>query len=61
MELEAVVSQLIRDFNITLQTKPTTHFPRDLDVATALLESLVGLLSEQTLLSTHTVCVVLNA
>lgn len=58
-ELEMAVSDLIRTFNNTVQPNPTTHFPRDLDIATNVLESLLDLVSEESLLSIHTVCTVM--
>lgn len=54
-ELEMAVSDLIRTFTSTVQPNPTTHFPRDLDIATNVLESVMDLLSEESLPSIHTV------
>lgn len=54
-ELEGEVEQLIRVFKLTAQPKAITHFPKDLDVAADVLESLVDLLSEESLQSTQTV------
>lgn len=59
-QLETVVSQLIRAMNATTQPQPMTLFPRDLDVANGVLESLIDLLSEELLPSIHTVCLVMS-
>ena len=55
-ELHDAVTQLIRVFNDIIQPKVTTHFPRDLTVAADVLESLVDLLSKESLVPAPTVC-----
>lgn len=56
-ELDEAVSQLILLLNTTTQPRFTTHFPKDLLVICDVLESLLDVLSEESLPSTHVVCV----
>lgn len=55
MELNDTVTELIRVFNEAVRPKVVTHYPRDLTVAADVLESLVDLLSEESLVPAHTV------
>lgn len=54
-ELDALVSELIRDLKSMTQPKLRTYFPRDLDIVNNVLENLVSLLSEEPLPLTHVV------
>ena len=55
-ELNTSVSNLISALKNITKPKPTTHFPKDLDVANNILASLVDLLSEENLPTIHMVC-----
>lgn len=56
-ELNATVATLISQLDNITQPKTTPHFPRDLDVINNVLETLVQILSEENMASSHLVCI----
>ena len=55
VELNAEVTRFIHQLNITTQPKMVTHFPRDLETVSSLVEMLIELLADSQLPSIHTV------